>query len=132
MVTKLFLFRYRIRTAKLGLCLEPETQIGTGVVFPHGFPLVINPKSVIGENCIIHPNVLIGSSRTKSGFPSIGNNCFLGNGCKIVGNCKIGDWCFISPGALITKDIPTGAVVGFGLNNIISNKGRETVSLYLV
>lgn len=130
LLTKWLLLRYRKRTAKLNCCLEPETKIGQGVVFPHGFPLVINPSAVIGRNCSIHPNVLVGSSRTKEGYPVIGDNCFLGNGCKIIGNCRIGDWCFISPGAFVSKDIPSGSVVGFGLNNIISDKGKEVVSLY--
>ena len=129
--TKWFEYRYSIKTAKLGCYLEPSTKIGRGVRFPHAFPVVIHSDAVIGSNCIIHPNVQIGTSRTKPGAPVIGDNCFLGNGCHIIGNCKIGDWCFISPGAFVCKDIPEGSVVGYGLNNIISDKGKETVSLYL-
>lgn len=128
---KLWLHRYKKRTAKLNCNLDPHTNIGAGMVFPHGFPLVIHSHAVIGYNCIIHPGVQIGTSRTKDGAPIIGNNCFLGNGCHIIGNCRIGDWCFISPGAFVCKDIPEGSVVGFGLNNIISNKGRENVLPYL-
>ena len=128
---KWWLYRYRQRTAKLNCNLEPETEIGPGLIFPHGFPLVIHSHAKIGCRCIIHPGVQIGTTRTKEGAPIIGDNCFLGNGCHIIGNCKIGDWCFISPGAFVCKDIPSGSVVGFGLNNIISNKGKETVMLYL-
>ena len=126
-----FKYRYAIKTSKLGCYLEPETKIGPGVVFPHGFPLVIHSDAVLGDRCIVHPNVQIGTTRTKEGAPVIGNNCFLGNGCHIIGNCKIGDWSFISPGAFVCKDIPAGSVVGFGLNNIISDKGKEVVSVYL-
>lgn len=130
-LTKWLLYRYDILTSKLGCYLEPETQIGPGVVFPHGFPLVIHSQTVIGRRCIIHPNVQIGTTRTKEGAPVIGDYCFLGNGSHIIGNCKIGDWCFISPGAFVCKDIPEGSVVGWGLNNIISDKGKETVEHYL-
>lgn len=130
-ITKWLEVRYRIKTSKLGLYLEPSTRIGAGVRFPHGFPVVIHSEAIIGQNCIIHPNVQIGTSRTKEGAPMIGNYCFLGNGCHIIGNCKIGDWCFISPGAFVCKDIPSGSVVGYGLNNIISDKGKEVVSVYL-
>ena len=130
-LTKWLEYRYSIKTAKLGCYLEPVTQIGSGVRFPHAFPLVIHSHAIIGKNCIIHPNVQIGTSRTKEGAPIIGDNCFLGNGCHIIGNCRIGDWCFISPGAFVCKDIPEGTVVGYGLNNNISNKGKETISLYL-
>lgn len=131
LLTKWWSYRYALRTAKLGCYLEPETNIGPGVTFPHAFPLVIHSHAVIGKRCIIHPNVQIGTSRTKDGAPVIGDYCFLGNGCHIIGNCKIGDWCFISPGAFVCKDIPAGSVVGFGLNNIISDKGEETIKKYL-
>ena len=128
---KWFRYRYSVKTAKLNCYLEPGTQIGPGLIFPHGFPLVIHSHAKIGKHCIIHPGVQIGTTRTKDGAPVIGDNCFLGNGCHIIGNCKIGDYCFISPGAFVCKDIPSGSVVGFGLNNIISNKGKETVEHYL-
>lgn len=131
LLVKWYRCRYGIKTSKLGCYLEPETKIGPGVVFPHGFPLVIHSEAVLGERCIVHPNVQIGTSRTKEGAPVIGNYCFLGNGCHIIGNCKIGDWCFISPGAFVCKDIPSGSVVGYGINNIISDKGKEVVSVYL-
>ena len=131
MMTRLLLFRYHKKTARMNCNLEPETEIGPGVIFPHGFPIVIHSHAKIGRRCIIHPGVQIGTTRTKEGAPVIGDNCFLGNGCHIIGNCKIGDWCFVSPGAFVCKDIPSGSVVGFGLNNIISSKGKETVTLYL-
>ncbi len=131
LLRKWFLYRYDIKTSKLGCYLEPETEIGPGVVFPHGFPLVIHSEAILGKRCIVHPNVQIGTTRTKDGAPIIGDYCFLGNGCHIIGNCKIGDWCFISPGAFVCKDIPEGSVVGWGLNNIISNKGKETIQHYL-
>lgn len=131
LLTKWLIYRYDILTSKLGCYLEPGTNIGPGVVFPHGFPLVIHSDAILGKHCIVHPNVQIGTTRTKEGAPIIGDYCFLGNGCHIIGNCKIGNWCFISPGAFVCKDIPDGSVVGWGLNNIISNKGKETIQYYL-
>ena len=122
---------YILRTSKYGCHLRPETKIGTGLRLVHNFPIVINSSAIIGTNCIISPNVQIGSSRTHKGAPVIGTFFFLGTGCHIIGNCHIGDWCFISPGAFVCKDIPSGSVVGFGINNIISDKGKDNVSLYL-
>ena len=131
LLAKWFDYRFHVKTAKMGCNLEPETEIAQGLSFPHGFPVVIHSHAKLGKHCIVHPGVQIGTSRTKNGAPIIGDYCFLGNGCHIIGNCKIGDWCFISPGAFICKDIPEGSVVGFGLNNIISDKGKEAVSMYL-
>ena len=107
-----------------------DIKLGKNCTFPHFFPIVINPESIIGKNCIIHPCVLIGRDRGKVGAPQIGDNCFIGHGAKIIGNPKIGDWTFVSPGAIVTKNIPEGSLVGAGVNNIISDKGKEHVALY--
>ena len=110
--------------------LPIEVNLGRGCCFPHKFPLVINPQAVIGINCVIHPCVLIGRHRGKDGAPVIGDNCFIGHGAKIIGNPIIGDFCFITPGAVVTKNVPACSVVGAGVNNILSNKGKELILLY--
>lgn len=121
---------YQHNCERLNVDLPINTTIGNGVVLPHGFPLVINPMAKIGKNCIIHPCVLIGRDRGKEGAPTIGDNCFIGHGAKIIGNLVIGNWCFISPAAVVTKDIPDGSLVGAGVNNILSNEGKKHVVLY--
>lgn len=115
---------------RYGVTISASVKIGKGMSLPHGGPFVINNKAVIGDYCTLHPNVLIGGDRSK-GTPIIGDYVFLGNGCKIIGNCKIGNWVFVSPGAVITKDIPDNSVVGFGLNNIINDNGYDHVNQYL-
>lgn len=105
--------------------LDPDTKIGPGIHFPHNGPIVINPKTIIGENCIIHPCTLLGGDR-KTGAPIIGNNVFIGHGSKLIGKINIGDYVFIAPGAIITKDIPKDSIVGCGLNNIIKPSGGKT------
>lgn len=102
-----------------------ETSIGDGIVFAHGGPVVINANSKIGQNCIIHPCVLIGGNRLKKGYPIIGDNVFIGHGTKIIGNPKIGNYVFISPGAIITRDIPDDSIIGSGVNNILKNEGGK-------
>jgi serine O-acetyltransferase len=113
------------------MTLPLDTKIGYGLRIPHNGPFVINGQSVIGENCIVHPNVLIGGMRWK-GSPTIGNNVFIGNGAKIIGHITVGDWVFISPLAVITKDVPSGAVVGAGVNNIMSDKGKRNETIFVV
>lgn len=110
--------------------LDDKLECGSGLSFPHNGPFVINGSAKIGTFCTIHPNVLIGGDRGK-GSPIIGDYVFIGNGAKIIGKVKVGDWCFITPGAIVTKDIPSGSLVGCGLNNILSDYGRHHVELYL-
>ena len=130
LIRKVVKRRYYTLCDKYSVFLPIETNLGKGIIFPHGFPIVINPEAVIGEGCTIHPCVLIGRDRGKSGAPTIGDNCFIGHGAKIIGNPNIGDWAFISPGAIVTKNIPTGALVGGGINNILNLEGKKHVLLY--
>jgi serine acetyltransferase len=43
--------------------------------------------------------------------PKIGNNVFVGFGALLIGGISLGDNCSIWPGAIVTKDVPRGAVV---------------------
>lgn len=110
-------------TIDYGLMAKP------GLIFPHNGPFVINAGAKIGRNCTIHPQVLIAGDRGK-GEPEIGDNVFIGNGAKLIGNCKIGNWCFIAPGAVVTKDMPEGSLVGTGVNNVLNSTGKEHVKMY--
>lgn len=126
----LTMHRYSTLSESYNVSLPVDTKIGKGLCFPHKFPLVINPSAVIGRNCIIHPCVLIARDRGKRGAPIIGDNCYIGHGAKIIGNPKIEDWCFICPGAIVTKNIAEGTLIGSGLNNILSMKGKDHVLMY--
>ena len=76
--------------------------------------------------------VTIGSSRggNKEGYPTIGNRCFIAAGAKIIGNVTIGDDVVVGANAVVTKDIPSGSVVGGVPAKIIGNNGAEHVKLW--
>lgn len=130
-ICRFWKMKYNSLCESLNIFLPFETDIASGLRFPHSFPLVITPEARIGKCCTIHPCVLIGRNRAKEGAPIIGDYCFIGHSAKIIGNPIIGDYCFISPSAVVTKDIPSGSLVGAGINNIIGNNGKEHVKKYL-
>ena len=75
----------------------------------HGWGIVINSKSVIGENFTIVSGTVIGA--TKTGQPVIGNNVSVGAHALLLGGIVIGDNVDIGAGAIVTHDIPTNGVV---------------------
>lgn len=81
---------------------------GGGLLIMHGFSTIINCKSM-GENCIIYQQVTIGA--TKNGCPQIGDNVTIYCGAKIIGNVIIGDNAVVGANAVVTKDVPSNAVV---------------------
>lgn len=77
---------------------------------PRGFHgIMISDYAKIGNGCTILPNVVIGSNTfadSKSqGFPTIGENVFIGAGAMILGGVYIGDNVRIGAGAVVTKDV---------------------------
>lgn len=43
---------------------------------------------------------------------TIGNDVWLGAGCRILGGVQIGDRSIVAAGAVVTKNVPSGVIVG--------------------
>ncbi|MCU0802387.1 MAG: serine acetyltransferase, partial [Rhodobacteraceae bacterium] len=76
---------------------------------PHPQGIVINHQAVIGPNALIFHQVTIGSN--GRGVPVIGGHVDIGAGAKIIGPVRIGDHARIGANAVVTRDVPAGAVV---------------------
>ena len=73
----------------------------------HLLPIIINPTTIIGDNCNISQFVTIGSNKKHAA--SIGNDVYIGSSCCIVENVQIGNNVTIGAGSVVTKDIPDNA-----------------------
>jgi epsO len=67
--------------------------------------IVINEKSVIGDNCCLHGNNCIGNNGINNNCPVIGNNVDIGYGVTIIGNVRIVDNVIIGANSVIVKDL---------------------------
>jgi acetyltransferase-like isoleucine patch superfamily enzyme len=94
----------------------------------------------IGDNCLIAGHVCIASSnhtippqgqwiRSLPDIPlpvRIGNDVWIGFGAVILGGVTIGDGCVIGAGAVVTQDLPPGAIaVGNPARVIRYREGAE-------
>ena len=84
-----------------------KTKIGYGLYISHGGPVVVNPSTVIGNNCNLSQFVTIGSNEGKAAV--IGDNVYIGPNTCIVEDVCIGDNATIGAGSVVTKDIPSNA-----------------------
>lgn len=118
---KLVLRHYQI---KYGFQIYPETEIGEGLYLGHWGALVINPKAKIGKNCNIAQGVTIGQANRgkNAGFPTIGNEVWIGANAVIVGNITIGNNVLIAPNAYVNTDVPPNSVVMGNPAQIIPNE----------
>lgn len=98
---------------KYGICIPSDTRIGAGLYVGHFGGIVVNAGSVIGENCNLSHGVTLGQANRgeRKGYPTIGNNVYIGPGAKLVGSVCIGDNVAIGANCVVTKDAPSGAVI---------------------
>jgi serine O-acetyltransferase len=118
----LFQLSYRRVSRRYGFQIPLKTKIGAGFYIGHHGTIVINRLAVIGRNCNITHNVTIGMQNRgpKKGYPTIGDNVWIGTGAVIVGNICINSNVIIAPNAYVNFDVPENSIV-------IGNPGRIIV-----
>jgi serine O-acetyltransferase len=108
---KLTLLRYRFWSVIGQIDIQAGTQIGGGLLMPHPNGIVIHPRCVIGPNCLIMQQVTLGVHGSKPGAPRLGGHVDVSAGAKIIGPVTIGDHALIGANAVVTKDVPEGAIM---------------------
>lgn len=108
---------YIIKLHRLGFNYNIRIPINVceqGVTIFHlagGGGVLINAKH-IGSYCKLQTGVLIGNSHeSEDEKPIIGNNVSFGPGSKVLGKVEVGDNSFIGANAVVTKDVPSNALV---------------------
>jgi serine O-acetyltransferase len=88
-----------------------SARIGRRLIIPHGGTLIIAPRTVVGDDCILRHNVTLGRARSTDDAPVIGNRVAIATGAVILGSITIGDGVEIGPNAVVLTDVPEGATV---------------------
>jgi serine O-acetyltransferase len=107
-----------------------KTVISGPICLPHGFyGIFIAGGSKIGKNCVIFQQVTIGQNSLPfsktAGFPTIGDNCYIGAGAKIIGGIRIGNNCRIGANCTVVSDIPDNSLVVSQQPKIIPRDGMD-------
>lgn len=102
-----------------------RTKIGRGTFFNHGgMGVLINPESIIGDDCKIGNNVSIIGQGPYKECPRIGNRVYIGPGAVIQGPVIIEDGAVIAPNAVVNKSVRSGMVVGGVPARVIGHTSR--------
>ncbi len=111
---------------RYGCEIYPQATIGKGFYMPHCVGIVIGNTTIIGENCVVFPNVVFGARYSPKGdnpqgrrHAKVGNNCVFGANSTIFGDITIGNNVTVGAGAVVTKDVPDNTTV-VGVNKLIS------------
>lgn len=110
---KYYLFKLRKYEKKFHFQISPSAKIGYGLYIGHTGRVIINPKTIIGNNCNIGTGVTIGQENRgiRKGAPIIGDKVWIGNNSTIVGKISIGNNVLIAPNSFVNFNVPDNSVV---------------------
>ena len=109
-----------------GIHIQWKSDIGPGLVV-HNCSCIFVLATRIGHSCTVNQGVSVASIR-GTGWPTIGNNVYLGAGCKVMGGVTVGDNVVVSANSVVIADVPSNCTVLGVPARIIS---RQPVSPYL-
>lgn len=106
-----YFLSYKFCEMLTGIRISADSEIGPGLVI-HNFGGII-VHGMIGRNCFINQGsqMLSRGDGKRSGWPTLGDNVYVGSGAKLVGNIKIGDNVRIGANAVVRRDVPENSVV---------------------
>ena len=123
---------YRIRLRKLQnkYALHiPVNCCQKGLRIMHLGPVLINNRSIIGEDCQIHFNVILANKYTDGQAPVLDDGIIVGAGAIIIGPVRIAKNVVIGANAVVTHDIVEEDIAVAGMPAYkISNNGRTSCS----
>ncbi len=119
------LYYYNLRKKNIyGRLLDLDiggTNIGKNITIYHR-NIMINPNSIIGDNCKFHGNNCVGNNAFTKSSPKIGNNVNIGVGASIIGDISVANNSVIGANALVNKNFPIeGSIIAGNPAKVIGN-----------
>jgi len=98
-----------------GIDIHPGARIGRNFFIDHGFT-VIGETADIGDNVTIYQCVTLGGTNPDNGVPgkrhpTLEDGVIIGSGAQVLGPITVGKRGRIGANAVVTKDVPEGAVM---------------------
>ncbi|MGH8581571.1 MAG: serine O-acetyltransferase [Gammaproteobacteria bacterium] len=91
-----------------GISIDVNSNIGPGFYIGHFGCIVIHGD--LGAHCSVGQGVTIGSKGAgrSDGWPTLGDNVYVGTGAKIIGRIRIGDNVVVGANAVVVRDVEAG------------------------
>jgi serine O-acetyltransferase len=101
--------------ATTAIDIHPGARIGRNFFIDHGF-VVIGETAEIGDNVTIYQCVTLGGTSPDNGVagkrhPTVSEGAIIGSGAQVLGPITLGPRSRIGANAVVTRDVPEGAVM---------------------
>lgn len=95
-----------------GVEIHPAAKIGRRFFIDHGMGVVIGETAEVGDDVMLYHGVTLGGTSLKrvKRHPTLGDRVMVGSGAKILGPVYLADDVKVGANAVVTKDVPAGAV----------------------
>lgn len=126
---------YKIRLFHLGgkyNLFIPINVTGFGLRIPHLIGWVMLNSKIIGNYCDFNAGSFLGNKNGQENIPIIGDYTAFGPEAKAFGKLSIGSLVFVSPNAVVTKDIPDNCIVGGVPAKIIKQVSSMKVTSFYI
>ncbi len=87
--------------------IDPDAEIGPGLIIPHGGPIRVHGDTKIGADCALHHMSTIGAG-PRPGAAQIGDHVFIGCHSSVIGPVTIGNGAMIAANSLVISNVPAG------------------------
>lgn len=96
-----------------GISIPASAIIGHSFYIGHFGGIILNAKTIIGNNCNIAQGVTIGVSGKddKRGVPTIGSNVFIGANSVVAGKIVVGNNVLIGACSFVNTDVSDNSVM---------------------
>ncbi len=111
-----------------GVDLPVTVKIGYGCKINHGFGLVVNSRTVLGNNVTLMHNLTFSNEKGKA--PVVGDNVRFTPGGVIVGGVYIGNNSVIGANCVVTSDVPDNDIAVGVPNRNLGRKYKEEFDRY--